>query len=78
MCECEAEEEERATKGAKVVAAAAREDAEQDEGQAKTKKKHTLKAKDYVRHLGCNSIEIFLGPELGPSYVWSFETCLNL
>ena len=31
---------------------------------------------------GCNSIDIFVGPESGPkpgpSHVWSFETCLNL
>ena len=32
--------------------------------------------------LGCNSIDIFFGPESGPepdlSPVWGFETCLNL
>ena len=31
---------------------------------------------------GCNSIDIFLGPDSGPesglSYVWIFETCLNM
>ena len=28
--------------------------------------------------LGWNSIDIFVCPEPGPSYVWGFETCLNL
>ena len=28
-------------------------------------------------HLGCNSIDIFIGPEPGPSHVWSCETYLN-
>ena len=50
LCECEAEEEQRVTKGTTGVAAA-QEDAEEDEGQTKTKKKHTVKARDYVRHL---------------------------
>ena len=55
MCECEAEEEERVTRAAKGAAAAEQEDAEEDGGRANakgSKKKFTVKAKDYVRHLG--------------------------
>ena len=37
---------------------------------------------DALEELGCDSIDIFVGPESGqepgPSHVWSFETCLNL
>ena len=36
---------------------------------------------DSLGNKGCNSIDIFVGPESGPepgpSHVWSFETCLQ-
>ena len=39
------------------------------------------KAALFAMVLGCNSIDIFVGPESGPlpgpSHVWSFETCLK-
>ena len=31
-----------------------------------------------LRSQGCNSIDIFIGPEPCPSHFWSFETYLNL
>ena len=56
-----------------------------DESRIRVMERDRRRAEEYnARNArqGCNSIDIFLGPESGPepgtSHVWSFQTCLNL
>ena len=52
-----------------------------DESRIRVMERDRRRAEEYnARNArqGCNSIDIFLGPEPGTSHVWSFQTCLNL
>ena len=53
---------------------------EEEEAGASAARAEALEAakQQQQEEQGCNSIDIFLGPESGPSHVWILETCLNL